>query len=511
MMNKSINIILYLERQVLSCLCTRTRNLTMSTDLRPNLLAILNNNPKRFERIKFLADIFKKDGFELRIAGGAVRDILGGTEPQDIDFATTAKPEESLKILSRHEDLLRIIVTAAGQKHGTVAVKFKEIETDLKKVKLNPEASIQQELVSKRKKNKPEYDQESPFEITTLRYDRITDGRHAEVEFINDWRLDAERRDLTINAMFLTLDDGKLIDYFNGKSDLEQGLVKFVGDPDKRIKEDYLRILRYFRFWSRYGSGNQPDEETASVIKRNIDGLDSISGERIWQELVKIFKHYSCVEVTKLMMRLEILEKIGFKYESSGMDSFQCSLDEMARIEVNVRSFLKSTKGLAGNESISTISKKIRDLLPIIIMAPLIRSVDICAELHVKLKFSNLIKDLILYIIENRYKDPTLNQFRSQIFMAPVPERPTILLQILAFMIHQGNFETFKELEKWEVPVFPLSGTVIASESKKSGIHPRKIKTILEELKLDWAKSNYSLSKQKLESNLKDLINKHSD
>lgn len=141
-----------------------------------------------------------------------VRDLLLGQKPKDIDLATECLPEEVLRLLE--EEKIRNIPT--GLQHGTVTA---HMDTD--------------------------------YEITTLRIDRVTDGRHAVVEFTNDWKLDAERRDLTINAMSLSL-DGTLYDYFEGQRHLAERRVQFVGDSRKRIKEDYLRILRYFRLASMY-------------------------------------------------------------------------------------------------------------------------------------------------------------------------------------------------------------------------------------------------------------------
>ena len=126
------------------------------------------------------------------------------------------------------------------------------------------------------------------YEITTLRIDKVTDGRHAEVEFTTDWRVDANRRDLTINSMFLTF-EGEVIDYFNGQEDLKSRNIRFVGHPEERIQEDYLRILRYFRFYSRISEkADNHCKEHLLAIKQNAAGLSGISGERIWSEMVKI-------------------------------------------------------------------------------------------------------------------------------------------------------------------------------------------------------------------------------
>jgi tRNA nucleotidyltransferase (CCA-adding enzyme) len=157
-----------------------------------------------------LAELFKANQYELRVAGGAVRDILMGINPHDIDFATTATPEQVKKMLI---DANIRMINSNGEKHGTITARIDDKEN---------------------------------FEVTTLRIDILTDGRHAVVEYTQDWQLDASRRDLTINALFLDL-EGTVYDYFNGIDDLKYRRIRFVGDPIERIREDYLRILRYFR------------------------------------------------------------------------------------------------------------------------------------------------------------------------------------------------------------------------------------------------------------------------
>ena len=155
-----------------------------------------------------LQQLMKAEGYSLRLVGGAVRDLLLGAEPKDIDLATDCTPQEVMGILQRAD--IKPIPT--GLQHGTVTAHM-------------PSAD---------------------YEITTLRLDRDTDGRHAVVEFTTDWKADAQRRDLTINAMSLSL-DGDLYDYFDGQTHLAEQRVLFVGSARERIMEDYLRILRYFR------------------------------------------------------------------------------------------------------------------------------------------------------------------------------------------------------------------------------------------------------------------------
>ncbi|CAH1388636.1 unnamed protein product [Nezara viridula] len=211
----------------------------------------------------------------LIIAGGAVRDILLGKTPKDVDFATTATPDEMKKMFE--EEGVRMI-NNKGEKHGTITARINN----------------------------------ENFEVTTLRIDKVTDGRHAEVEFTTDWELDANRRDLTINSMFLGT-DGQVYDYFGGYEDLKKRRVAFVGDPSKRIQEDYLRILRYFRFFGRIAEDpDSHEEETIDAIKNNISGLGKITGERIWLELSKILSGNYVSSIIQSIISVGAGPYIGF-------------------------------------------------------------------------------------------------------------------------------------------------------------------------------------------------------
>ena len=153
--------------------------------------------------------MFSSEGYSIRLVGGVARDLLLGHQPKDIDLATDCTPENMVQIFEREG--LHYIPT--GLQHGTITVHINKVN----------------------------------YEITTLRIDHVTDGRHAIVQYTSEWSKDAERRDLTINAMSLSF-DGTLYDYFNGMEDLKKKKVRFVGNARERIKEDYLRILRYFRY-----------------------------------------------------------------------------------------------------------------------------------------------------------------------------------------------------------------------------------------------------------------------
>jgi len=210
---------------------------------------------KFLENIKEARKIFSylnETGHESRVkfVGGCVRKALSGENIEDIDLATSLEPEEVKKRLNNKN--IKIIET--GISHGTIVA-----------------------ILNGKK-----------FDITTLRKDVATDGRHASVEFTSDWKKDASRRDFTVNSIYADI-EGRIFDPYNGVSDLKSGKLKFIGSPKERIQEDYLRILRYFRFFIQYSKSDH-EIETIQAIKQNINGLNKISNERIFDELQKIFK-----------------------------------------------------------------------------------------------------------------------------------------------------------------------------------------------------------------------------
>lgn len=205
---------------------------------------------------------------EARMVGGAVRDMLAGRAVADVDFASPLKPKD---VMARARAAgLKAVPT--GIEHGTVTI-----------------------VADGR-----------GFEMTTLRRDVETDGRHALVEYTGDWREDAARRDFTINAMSCGK-DGEIFDYFGGRADLRAGIVRFVGDAGQRIEEDYLRILRFFRFFARYGQGG-PDAEAVAAIAARREGLRGLSAERVWSEVKKILAAPAPLASVELMRETGVLE-----------------------------------------------------------------------------------------------------------------------------------------------------------------------------------------------------------
>ena len=198
-------------------------------------------------------DLFKvisnySDSSEIRYVGGCVRKILNNEKFDDIDLATNLKPDEVKECLKNNN----IDFFETGIDHGTITARIDE-------------------------KN---------FEITSLRKDVLTDGRRAVVEFTNEWTEDALRRDFTINSIYADK-EGNLFDPNDGVKDLENGKIEFIGDPEKRVKEDYLRILRYVRFFLNY-SKQEHKLNVKKIIKQNISGIVKLSKERLIDELKKL-------------------------------------------------------------------------------------------------------------------------------------------------------------------------------------------------------------------------------
>jgi poly(A) polymerase len=196
-----------------------------------------------------LLDVLDRDGEETRVVGGAVRNALLGEAVQEIDVATTAIPEEVM----RRAEAAGFKPVPTGIEHGTVTVVVAG----------------------------------APFEVTTLREDVETFGRRARVVFGRSWQHDAERRDFTMNALYATR-DGAVHDHVGGLDDLDARRVRFIGDPARRIEEDYLRILRFFRFYAAYGDGGHLDPAGLAACIAGRAGLEGLSRERVRAELLKL-------------------------------------------------------------------------------------------------------------------------------------------------------------------------------------------------------------------------------
>jgi poly(A) polymerase len=220
------------------------------------------------------------DAGEARYVGGAIRDTLLGLDVSDIDIATVHAPEAVIDRL----EAARIKAIPTGIAHGTIT-------------------AVSQGTV---------------IEVTTLRRDLETDGRHATVVFTDDWQEDAARRDFTMNAMSADPATGQVHDYFGGLADLAAGRVRFIGDPLQRIAEDHLRILRFFRFHARFGDTIDADGLAACVARAN--DLMALSRERIAAELLKLLVAPGAVETTALMVERAILRPVLPEVDAAGVE-----------------------------------------------------------------------------------------------------------------------------------------------------------------------------------------------
>ena len=232
-----------------------------------NIKDLTKNTPanKIFDTI----NSFSSDS-EIRYVGGCVRKIINKEKVDDIDLATNLDPQKVCEALKEN----KINYYETGIEHGTITAIIDEYK----------------------------------FEITTLREDISTDGRHAKVQFSKDWKEDASRRDFTINSIYSDR-EGNLFDPFDGRKDLENGLVKFIGNSDIRIKEDYLRILRYLRFFTNY-SKHPHNPELIRKLKMNIGGISKLSKERLFDELKKISQLENLEKIAKNKISLELLQII---------------------------------------------------------------------------------------------------------------------------------------------------------------------------------------------------------
>ena len=264
-------------------------NIILNKILRSNNLIYITKAFKNLRKKIGIEKIFNaissfSENSEIRYVGGCVRKIINEEEVDDIDLAVNLSPIEVCKALDKKD----IRYYESGIEHGTITALVEN----------------------------------SKFEITSLRKDIDTDGRHAKVEFSKNWKEDSSRRDFTFNSIYADI-DGNLFDPFQGKKDLESGKINFIGDPEARIKEDYLRILRYIRFFLCY-SKNKHDSQIIKIIKRNLTGLSKISPDRLLDEFkkllktdgfFKLFKDEECLQIINLtfpqLKNISIFKKLN--------------------------------------------------------------------------------------------------------------------------------------------------------------------------------------------------------
>jgi poly(A) polymerase len=325
-----------------------------------------------------------------RLVGGAVRDALLTRQAADVDLATPDPPE----VVTQSLRAAGLKAVPTGLEHGTITA------------------------VSGHR----------GFEVTTLRRDVATDGRRAVVAFTGDWREDAARRDFSINAMSMTA-DGAVYDYFDGVADLRAGRVRFVGDAAQRIAEDFLRILRFFRFHARYGRGD-PDASALTAISAAIPGLARLSAERVWSELKRILAAPDPREAIALMQRLGVLDAVLLE----GTD-----LDRLARL---------IERGAPAD--------------PILRLAALLRG---DAEgLAYRLRLSIAERDRLLALRVPNIPPENADAADWRRFLADTSKEVAIGRLWLAGYAPQSR----QLVESMEVPVFPLHGR----DLRKAGMSP---------------------------------------
>ena len=379
---------------------------------------------------------------KLMFVGGCVRKLLNKESVNDIDIATNLSPDELKNIL--RENNINFIET--GIAHGTITVVINEIK----------------------------------FEITTLRKDVSTDGRHANVEFISDWEMDAKRRDFTINAIYSDL-KGAIYDPLDGLTDLKNGIVKFIGDPNKRIREDYLRILRYFRFYTQY-SNHQHDIEIIQAIKKNLNGIRKISKERILDEFSKILNLKNFYELFN--------------------NEFSCSV---------ILTIFPQLKHYDRFRGIQNIPNKIINKLniPMILSILLIDNTDNCEFFLYKFKFSNRDKNRILFLL-NKYKKINFKELLDEqklVKLAYLDNTAEIIdLLVFSTFISEGiDVHTVEKrisfLDKLRLPVFPITADYLKlkynfSESKELGL-------ALKKLEKSWIDNDFIIDKNEIKNILK--------
>ena len=359
------------------------------------------------------------DGATPRFVGGCVRDGLLGRASTDLDIAIDQLPEDSMRLL----EAAAIKVIPTGLKHGTITALAEG----------------------------------QHFEITTLRVDVETFGRHARVAFTDDWQLDAARRDFTINAIY-TDRDGQLYDPVGGQADLAAGLVRFVGDAAQRITEDKLRILRFFRFFALYGRGG-PDAAALAACAAAAPGIAGLSGERVSAEVFKLLAAANPLPSLQLMAEAGVLSQIL----PDGFD-----LDGLARSDNDPLRRLSAiaSAGAAAIAKRLRLSKQQASRLNFLIDPPAKLSPEIARPALRQLLYdhgANQISDLAL---------------------------------------QQGVPELLPRIDEATPPPFPLKG----SDALALGMHAGpEIGNILRSLEDEWRANDFAASRDELLAALTDL------
>jgi len=376
--------------------------------------------------------------------GGCVRKYLLNQKIGDVDVATILTPDEVIKKFENSN----VEVKKTGIDHGTLTLILED----------------------------------QHIEITTLRKDISTDGRHAEVSFTDSWEEDSKRRDFTINAIYLD-HRGKVFDPQSGVSDLKNKKIKFIGNPDDRIKEDYLRILRFIRFSIEY-SNFDFDQETLKSIQINLNGIAKLSKERIYDELKKILKLKNFEEIYKSKTLLDIFKLLfpEFKYidRVKKFSAIRKLKEELLERDVILASLLVDES--SNHEYFShkyNISNETKDHL------------DFYAK---NFKEVNRDKDFFKKNLKKKIFYNGKNKIKS-LFLTHSIRKKTLNYKELASMLSKIN--------NMSIPKFPVTGNYLLNKGIKNG---KKIGLLLNQIEKKWVDNNFSLDNEELNTFLKKNI-----
>ena len=414
-----------------------------------NLIKKIRRHLFPFYKNKEIQNVFNKfqEGFPedtivARFVGGCVRKYLSNDEINDIDIATILNSNE---IKEKFKDT-KFKVVETGLKHGTVTIVFEKMK----------------------------------LEVTTLRKDVETDGRHAEVEYIDNWQLDSERRDFTFNAIYLDI-KGKIFDPQGGKIDLKNNNVKFIGDPQKRIEEDYLRIIRFIRFKIMYESQIEPT--TYNAITLNLNGIKKISKERILVELYKILDLKNFIILNESADLKKLFSLIFPEFEN-----------------------LERLKRLIQICDYSHIS---RSLLLAVLLIDKKKSHEYFGH---KYNISNNIKDDLNLFARNldlirENKDFFSKDLEKNIYL--YDKNHLINLNILNFTIntkqkYKDFTETLNKILKSKIHHFDIDGKYLLENGMQQGMLLGKVLKKVEE---EWISNNFKIEKERV----KEIIRLHSN
>ncbi|HWK14748.1 MAG TPA: CCA tRNA nucleotidyltransferase [Rhizobiaceae bacterium] len=387
------------------------------------------------------------DGEEARIAGGAVRNALLGAPGSDVDIATTNLPAETVARVQRAG--FRAVPT--GIDHGTVTV-----------------------IAGGR-----------PYEVTTLRDDVETDGRHARVVFGRDWKRDAERRDFTINALYADA-DGTVFDPIGGLADVESRTLRFIGKAEDRIREDYLRILRFFRFFAWYGAG-RPDAEGLKACARLKDGLARLSAERVWSELRKLFSAPDPSRAILWMRQTGVLTAILPETEKWGIDALAPLIETEVALGWTPDALLRLMAVLPPDPArMEALSKRLR-----LSRAENDRLVAWAMAEPARADMGDLALSKMLYRGD-------VQGVRDRLALALAAARGSGKLAEAGAYLRQHKLAAV-----WERPTFPARGDDLAALGVTPG---RRMGDLLRELESEWIDSGFQTGRDALLARAADLI-----